>query len=194
MNKDLVFANISKHIELTQEEREHVVKLFEECSLKKNEFILRQGDPCNYINFVNEGTLRAFFANSNGKESTLMFAVKDWWITDMYCFLNELPAMVSIQAVEKSNILKLSKKNLDVLFHIMPSFNTFFRILMQNAYCREQLRMIQNLSLPAQERYENFISKYPQIAKKIPLKHIASYLGVTPEFLSTVRANRKFIQ
>lgn len=191
LNTDLVLANITKHIELTQEERGQVIRLFDESSLKKNEFILCQNDPCNYINFVNEGTLRAFFANSNGKESTVMFAVKDWWITDMYCFLHELPAMVSIQAVEKGNILKLSKKNLDNLFHIIPSFNKFFRILMQNAYCREQLRMIQNLSLPAQERYENFISKYPQIASKIPLKHIASYLGVTPEFLSTIRANRK---
>lgn len=193
MNTDLVIASITKHIELRQEEREYVVKQFDEHSLKKNEFILRQDDPCNYINFVNEGTLRAFFANANGKESTLMFAVKDWWITDMYCFLNELPAMVNIQAVEKSSILKLSKKNLDALFHTIPSFNKFFRILMQNAYCREQLRMIQNLSLPAQERYENFIGKYPQIASKIPIKHIASYLGVTPEFLSAIRANKKLI-
>jgi len=190
LNSDLIFSNISKHIELTIEEREHVIELLEECSLKKNEFILRQGEPCNNINFINAGTLRAFFSNSQGKESTIMFAVKDWWITDMHCFLNEIPAMVSIQAVEKSSILKLSKKNQDALFHTIPSFNKFFRILMQNAYCREQLRMIQNLSLPAQERYKNFINKYPEIVRKVPLKHIASYLGVTPEFLSTIRAGK----
>ena len=119
-----------------------------------------------------------------------MFAVEGWWITDMYCFLNRQPAMVNIQAVEQCNILQISKKNLYMLFDSITSFDKFFRILMQNAYCREQLRMIQNLSLPAQERCKNFISKYPQIANKVPLKHIASYLGVTPEFLSTIRANK----
>ena len=190
MNSNLLFANISKHIEITYEDRELIIGSFEEYSLSKNDFILRQGHPCKYINFINEGTLRAFFSSPNGKESTLMFAVEGWWITDMYCFLNRQPAMVNIQAVEQCNILQISKKNLYMLFDSITSFDKFFRILMQNAYCREQLRMIQNLSLPAQERYKNFISKYPQIANKVPLKHIASYLGVTPEFLSTIRANK----
>ena len=143
---------------------------------------------CNHIYFVNQGVLRAFFLNPHGKESTIMFAIKGWWITDMYCFLNELPAMVNIQAVEKSSVLKLSKKNLDELYQNIPSFNEFFRVLMQNAYCREQLRMIQNLSLPSSERYKNFLHQYPQIANSVPLKQIAFYLGITPEFLSTIRA------
>ena len=190
MNTHLILSNISKHIELTLEEEEHFTKLLEEKSVKKNTSILHAGAPCHYINFVNEGTLRAFFSGPNGKESTIMFAIKDWWITDMYCFLNELPAMVNIHVIENSNILRLSKKNLDALYNEIPSFNKFFRILMQNAYCREQLRMIQNLSLPALNRYENFLHKYPQIASQVPLKQIASYLGITPEFLSSLRANK----
>lgn len=193
MNTNLILSNIAKHIELTCEEQEHFVGLLGELSLKKNDYILKQGDQCNHINFVCSGTLRAYFLNPNGKESTIMFAAKDWWITDMFCFLNESPAMVNIQAVEKSSILRLSKKNLDALYNNIFSFNKFFRILMQNAYCREQLRMIQNLSFSASDRYENFIEKHPQIASNIPLKHIASYLGVTPEFLSTIRANKNQI-
>ena len=119
-----------------------------------------------------------------------MFAVEGWWITDMHCFLNELSAMVSIQAVEESSVLRLSKHQLDQLYKDIPVFNKFFRILMQNAYCREQLRTIQNLSLPAAERYENFMAKYPRIVQKVPLKQIASYLGITPEFLSAIRAGK----
>ena len=119
-----------------------------------------------------------------------MFATDGWWITDMYCFLNELPAHVSIQAVERSELLSLTRMALESLYEEIPAFNKFFRILMQNAYCREQLRMIQNLSLPAADRYENFLKKYPQIATKVPLKQIATYLGITPEFLSTIRAKR----
>lgn len=190
MKIDLILSNIARHIILADEEKEHFTSLLEAQTLERNEFILQQEDACSYINFVNNGTLRAFFLSPNGKESTLMFAVKDWWITDMYCFLNDLPAMVNIQAVERSDILKLARKDMVGLYDKIPSFNKFFRILMQNAYCREQLRMIENLSLPALDRYENFIQKYPQIAKQVPLKHIASYLGVTPEFLSAIRSNR----
>ena len=186
-----IFSNISNHISLSDEEKEHFFNLLKEQYLRKKEFLLQQDEACNYISFVNSGALRAYYLNQNGKDSTIMFAVEDWWITDMYCFINELPAMVNIQAVENSHILKLSKKDLDILFNDIPSFNKFFRILMQNAYCREQLRMIQTLSLPASDRYENFVAKYPQIVKQVPLKQIASYLGITPEFLSAIRNKNK---
>ena len=96
--------------------------------------------------------------------------------------------MVNLQAIEASSYLKLSKKDLDSLYDDIPAFNKFFRILMQNAYCREQLRTFQNLSDPALHRYENFLAKYPQIANKITLKQLASYLGITPEFLSAIRS------
>ncbi len=182
MNTELIFANVSKHIHLSDQERRYFHDLLETRDFKKNEFILRTSKACKYIYFVNSGTLRAFYVNPDGKESTIMFAIQDWWITDMHCFLNELPAMVNIQAKEQSNVLSLSKKDMDDLLENIPSFNKFFRILMQNAYCREQLRMIQNLSLPSKTRYNNFLSQYPQIASKVPIKHIASYLGVTPEY------------
>ncbi len=190
MTTDLIFANIGKHIILSDEAKEYFQCLLREELRTKNEFLLRQGEPCKDIYFVNSGILRAYFLNPMGKESTIMFAVKDWWITDMYCFLNELPAMVNIQVVENCCILKLSKEHLDQLYIDKPEFNKFFRILMQNAYCREQLRTIQNLSLPAKDRYHRFIQKYPQVARSVAVKHIASYLGITPEFLSSIRSQK----
>lgn len=190
MNTDLIFSNIAKYISLNDEEREHFQSFLKEEHLAKNDLILSQGKLCSYIHFVNDGTLRAFYLSPGGKDSTLMFAIKDWWITDMYCFLNELPAMVNIQVVEHCSILKLSKKDLDALYVDIPKFNKLFRILMQNSYCREQLRTIQNLSLPAKDRYDQFIEKYPQIANKVTLKQIASYLGITPEFLSAIRSKK----
>ena len=119
-----------------------------------------------------------------------MFAIADWWITDMYCFTNQLPAMLNIQAVEHSEIFQLPKNNLDTLYDKVPQFEKFFRIIMQNAYIREQLRVIQSLSLSAEERYDNFMNKYPQIACQVTQKQIASYLGITPEFLSNIRAGK----
>lgn len=190
MNTDLIFANINKHISLGKEESMYFQSLLEEGNFVKNDFILSQNEPCKHIYFVNSGILRAYYLNPQGKESTIMFGLPDWWITDMYCFLNELPAMVSIQVVENCSILKLSKEHLYKLYNQIPQLNEFFRILMQNSYCREQLRIIQNLSLTAKNRYEQFIQKYPQIAEKVTLKQIASYLGITPEFLSTIRGKK----
>ncbi|WP_114748571.1 Crp/Fnr family transcriptional regulator [Pleomorphovibrio marinus] len=187
MKTALLFSNIKKHITLSEEEKAHFQSLLREDYLVKKKLLLSQGEPCNYIYFVNSGILRAFYLSPEGKESTIMFAAQDWWITDMYCFLNELPAMVTIQVVENCSMLKLSKKGLDSLYEDIPQFNKLFRILMQNSYCREQLRTIQNLSLPAKERYHRFLEKYPHIASKVTLKQIASYLGITPEFLSAIR-------
>ncbi|WP_373524584.1 Crp/Fnr family transcriptional regulator [Aquiflexum sp.] len=190
MKSDLILSNICQYISLSPVEKEYFLNLLEEENLSKKEFLLSQGESCNHIYFVNSGILRAFHINQDGKDATVMFAVKDWWITDMYCFLNVLPSMVNIQVVAPCSVLKLSKNNLDKLYDEIPMFNKFFRILMQNAYCREQLRTIQNLSLPALERYEQFIKKYPHIANAVALKQIASYLGITPEFLSAIRAKK----
>lgn len=190
MNTHLFFSNINKHISLSDGQRDFISQFIAEEILEKNESLIQQGNPCQHICFVNSGALRAFHLTPNGKEHTIMFAVSDWWITDMYCFLNEQPAMVSIKAVEPTSIYKLTKSNFDAIFVEIPDFNKFFRILMQNAYCREQRRMIQQLSLPAADRYENFVKQYPQIANKVTLKQIASYLGITPEFLSALRATK----
>jgi CRP/FNR family transcriptional regulator, anaerobic regulatory protein len=190
MTQDLVLHNISKHISLDNEETAYFMSLLKPKQLLKKSFILKEGQRCKYISFVNSGTLRAYYLDKEGKEATIMFAVADWWITDMYCYINRLPAMLNIEAVENSSIFQLQKDHFDTLLLKVPKFERFFRILMQNAYIREQLRVIQNLSLSAEQRYDNFLSKYPLVAKKVTQKQIASYLGITPEFLSTIRGNK----
>jgi len=187
---DLILQNVSRHISLDREETDFFISLLKEQELAKKDFVLKEGQPCKHISFVNSGTLRAYYADKEGRESTIMFAIPGWWITDMYCFVSQLPAMLYIEALEKSHILQLQKEGLEKLYLQVPKFERFFRILMQNAYTREQLRVIQNLSLPAEERYNNFLVKYPQIVKQITQKQIASYLGITPEFLSAIRANK----
>lgn len=187
---DLILANISKHITLTSTEQSFFLSLLSEKTVNAKTYILKENQPCQTFSFVNKGTLRAYYLNKDGKESTIMFALKDWWVTDMHCFINHQPAMMNIIAVEKSQILQISKSNFDLLLEQVPKFERFFRILFQNAYIREQLRTIQNLSLSATERYEQFLKKYPQTVQQVPQKQIASYLGMTPEFLSMIRNRR----
>ncbi len=189
MQHTLIQANISKHISLDEMEMACFTSLLEFRHLKRKEILLHEGEPCTTINFVTTGALRAFYRGIDGKESTMMFAIQDWWITDMHGFANKKPAMVCIEAISESTIAQLSKENLDTLFEKVPKFEKFFRIIMQNSYIREQLRIIQNLSLSAEERYDHFLQKYPVIARHVTQKQIASYLGITPEFLSRVRKN-----
>ena len=190
MTHDLILKNISKHISLEQDEIAYFLSFLKLKKVSKKEYILQEGQLCSYINFVHSGTLRAFYMDNAGKESTIMFAIADWWVTDMFCFINHQPAMLYIEAVEESSIFQIKKDDLEKLYINVPKFERFFRIIMQNAYIREQLRVIENLSLPAEERYRNFLTKYPQVAKQVFQKQIASYLGVTPEFLSIIRSKK----
>lgn len=191
MNTELILANIAKHISLDKNEIDFFLSLLKPEEVSKKSVLLKEGQLCRDINFVHHGTLRAFYMVKEAKESTIMFAVADWWITDMYCFINQKPAMLTITAVEDSQLFRLRKEDLDRLYLQVPKFERFFRIIMQNAYIREQLRIIENLSLSAEERYTNFLSRYPKVAQQVTQKQIASYLGITPEFLSTLRANKR---
>jgi len=190
MTDSLILKNITQHVSLSNEEAVYFISLLKERKIQKKELVLKQQELCKEISFVQSGALRAFYMDEAGKESTIMFAMPDWWITDMYCFINEKPAMLNIEALEDSIVLQLKKEDLDTLYLKVPKFERFFRIMMQNAYTREQLRIIENLSRSAEERYYTFLQKYPLAAERITQKQIASYLGITPEFLSTIKANK----
>jgi CRP-like cAMP-binding protein len=184
---DLILKNVAKHISLTQEEATYFTSMLSYKKAPKKTTLLAEGHVCNQLSFVHSGALRSYCLDKEGKEATIMFAVADWWLTDMYCFLNEKPAMMFIETIADSCLLNISKVNFDNLLNVVPKFERFFRILMQNAYTREQLRIIENLTLTAEERYFRFMNKYPQIVPHITQKQIASYLGITPEFLSAIR-------
>ena len=185
-----ILGNIAKHISLEPDESDFFTTLLHYREVPKKELLLKEGQFCRTINYVGSGALRAFHLSPDGKDSTIMFAIADWWITDMYCFVTEQPAMQNIVAIDDSQIWQLKKEDLERLYTQVPKFERFFRIIMQNSYIREQLRVLQNLSLSAEERYNIFLNKYPQLMPYVSQKQIASYLGVTPEFLSTVRRNR----
>jgi len=186
----LILANIAKHVSLTEDEKKYFTSLLKKISVNKKDILLKEGQICSKFYFVNSGAIRAYYSDKQDKETTIMFGVADWWITDMYSFLNQVPAIMYLDALEPSEVLELSKESMDNLYIEVPKFERFFRIIIQHAYIREQVRVIQNLSMSAEERYEIFLKKYPHVAQRVTLKQIASYLGITPEFLSTIRARR----
>ena len=186
---DLILKNISRFITLTPEEAQYFTSLFKIKKLKKKEYLLNEGDIGRYQYFVNKGCLRTYTIDEKGQEHVIQFAIEDWWTGDMYSFLTQTAARYTIDAIEDSEVICLEKNALEELYVKIPKFERFFRHLLQNAFIALQERIIASLSQPADERYCTFIIKYPDMEKRLPLKQIASYLGITPESLSRIRSN-----
>ena len=187
MDYDSILKNVQKHIVLNHEEEDYFLSLLRYKEVARKDFLLRAGEIAKHISFIQAGAFKAYHLDVKSNENIIMLAIDDWWITDMYSFSLGEPAVQFISAIEDSAVFQIQKADFENLLVKIPSFERFFRILMQNAYIREQLRIIQNLSMPAEERYINFINKYPRVSKRVLQKQIASYIGVSPEFLSAMR-------
>jgi CRP-like cAMP-binding protein len=183
----LLRQNIAKHISLSDKETEQFCNLFKPHSIKKKDFMLREGDTCEFEAFVTKGLFRVFHIDQNGFEQVLYFAMEDWWITDIDSFTNEKPSQLFIEALEDSEILMISKKDKAFAYENMPAIEKLYRIMTQKTHVALQRRMIDNLSKTADQRYIDFTNKYPALAQRLSNIQIAAYLGVSHEFLSKIR-------
>ncbi|NGY36209.1 Crp/Fnr family transcriptional regulator [Flavobacterium sp. XN-5] len=184
----LLLKNISKHIILSPEEQHLFLSKTEIHHFKSKTIILSPGQVCKYSYFVNSGVLRSFNITDNIVEHVLNFACEGWWIGDMYSLFSQKPAILFIEVLEDAEIVMLSKENQEFLYAEIPKLERFFRILTENSLVANQERLMDNLSLSAEERFEKFRIKYPTLLQKISQKQIASYIGVTPEFFSKMKS------
>lgn len=175
------------HLPLKEEEKSAVEEYFKERRIKRRQFILQEGDICKHNTFVVEGCFRMYMIDEKSKEHNLQFAVENWWIGDIGSFHSEKPSRLYIEAIENSIILQIKKEDQIKLFVNYPKFNLIFRVLAENAMVSLQNRILQNISSTAEERYLDFVERYPNFFNRISNVQIASYLGVTPEFLSAIR-------
>lgn len=183
-----IIDNLSKHITLTPQEQELFLSKTETRKYKAKTILLNAGEVCKNSYFVNSGVLRSFNINDNIVEHVMSFACSGWWISDMYSLLSQKPGNLFIEVIEDAEVVLLSKENQEELYHDIPKLEHFFRILTENALVANQQRVMDNLSLSAEDRFEKFSQKYPSLMQKVPQKQIASFIGVTPEFFSKMKA------
>ena len=188
MDYRLILQNISKHINLTKDEAEYFTSLLTEKIFKKKQFYVRENEICFHSVFVIKGCLRGYTIDENGFDHILQFAPPDWWIADMYSLISQKPGHLNIDAIEDTTVLLLAKTDQEKLFINVPKFERFFRIITENSLVASRQRLLDNMSLTAQQRYAEFCHHYPTLIEHLPQKLIASYIGVTPEFLSKVKA------
>lgn len=183
-----ILENISKIVALTPNEELRFLSKLETKQYKAKSIILHAGEVCNHSYFVNSGLLRSFNINDHIVEHVLSFACEGWWIGDMYSLLSQKPGNLFIEVLEDAEVVLLSKENQEMLYQEIPKLERFFRILTENSLVANQERLMDNLSLSAEERFEKFCKKYPTLIQKVSQKNIASYIGVTPEFFSKMKS------
>lgn len=184
---NLLLESIAKHVTLTPLEQEIVLNSFESQRYSAKEKLLIEGEVCHNSSFIVSGILRNYFVDDQIVEHTVSFATNGWWIADMYSFLSEKPGNTYIEVVEDAMVLTLTRKKQLELFDQVPKIERYFRILIERSLIANQQRLMDNLSLTAEERYERFCERFPDIVHCLPQKQIASYLGITPEFFSKLK-------
>jgi CRP-like cAMP-binding protein len=184
---DSFIKRIKEYVHLTEQEIRFTKTVLEPSSIRQNDLIVGNGEPCKFMIYVCSGCLMSYYTDAQGNVHVIQFATTGWWTGDLHSFTNYTPSIYSTRALADSEVLLLTKTNMDELFSQVPKFERYFRIIFQNSLVTHQFRIIQNFSFTAEERYLYFQNKYPSLEQFVPLKYIASYLGITPEFLSKVR-------
>jgi len=184
---DSLKHNIAKYVTLSEDELTEFCSLFVPKLIKKKQFLLQVGEICQFEGFVTKGLFRVYHIDTHGFAQILYFAIENWWITDLDSFTNELPSQLYIEALEDSEVLLISKKDKEFAYQNLPQVEKLFRVMTQKTHVALQRRMIDNLSKTADQRYIDFIEKYPSLFQRLTNIQIAAYLGISHEFLSKIR-------
>lgn len=184
---DPLLSYFNELIPLTRDEVEMVTAKFQPRLYRKKQFVLQEGDICTQFNFVVRGCLRMYKIDDQGTVHILQFASENNWINDLGSFHQLKSSALNIDALEDTVVLQISHSDLISLYMAAPKFDRIFRVLIENGFIRLQDRLLQNISSTAEERYQSFLGVYPHLSNRLSQVQIASFIGITPEFLSKLR-------
>lgn len=187
---DAIVTHIRKHIALNDEEATILISLLTIREVKKKEHLLKAGEICNDNYFIVNGCFRLYIINPKGVEQVIQFGIENWWITEYVSLKSGRPSGFYIQAVENSTIIILNKKVQEELFSRIPQLERYFRVVLEKAYSAQLMRINYIFNLSGEEQYRLFNSNFPEFVQRVPQYMLASYLGITPEFLSKLRAKK----
>jgi CRP-like cAMP-binding protein len=182
-----ILNNIKRYVSLNADDEKQFIAIVRKSRVKKRQFIVQPRFVCTHQTYVVKGALRVYFVNKNGNEHTLQFAIDDWFASDHYSYIHQTPASIFIEALEDSYIQQIEYNDVERLCLENQKFERFFRKVAQKSFAFAQRRILSNLDKTAEERYLEFMEMYPDIIQKVPQYAVASYLGMTPEFLSKIR-------
>lgn len=174
-------------IPLNKDEKLLVTELFKTRLYRKRQYVLQEGDVCNHFNFIVRGCLRMYKVDDKGNIHIIQFASENWWLSNIGSFHDRKPSELNIDALEDTMVLQISHENLLSLYTNAPKFDRIFRVLIENSFVSLQQRLLQNISSTAEDRYFTFLQTYADLSTRLPQTQIASFLGISAEFLSRLR-------
>ncbi len=182
--------HIKKFVELKKEEEEILNRYSTPCSFEKKENLLSSGQVCRSMYFVEKGCLRMYFINSKATEQIIQFAIDGWWLTDFFSFFDHTASEYYIEAIEPSKVIAIDHHVFDSLLRDIPQLERYFRIIFQKNLAATQLKAKYLYEMSKEEFYHHFITSFPEFAQRVPQYMIASYLGLTPEYVSKLRKKK----
>lgn len=186
-HQDRLKSSIDSIIALEEAEWEKFHGFFQCAKIKKNDYLLKEGQICDFVGFINSGALVYFKMLENGTEVTTDFAFENDWVTNNQSRLSNSPSLINIKAIEATELMVVKTRDLSDMYIQLPKIERLGRILIEQAFVRIANQSIDFQILSAKERYEQLLHKSPEIIQRAPLYHIANYLGIAPKSLSRIR-------
>lgn len=187
--KEQIKNYFNRYVEFSDDEIDQIYPQLILKTFQKKDYILQEGQVCKHKYFISSGLVRSFYVDNKGNEKITQFALENWWITSTESFINETPSLLSIQALEKTQTLVFNKMSLESLYISIPKLERLFRIITENMLIAIQRRNDIYLQMKSKDRYDDLVSHFPDFIQRVPQYMIASYLEITPEYLSELRKN-----
>ena len=188
MKEQPLLDYIKNYISLTKEEEAILLSKITYRKCLKGQYLVQQGDVCKNEYFILSGCTKTFYMDNEGQEHIILFAIENWWTSDMGSFIAQKPADYNVQCIENTELIQISYEANEELYIQIPKLERFFRKIVERALVASQKRIVRNFSMSAKERYLIFRKNYPKIEQRIPQYMVASYLGITKEFLSKIKS------
>lgn len=182
-----LIEHFEKYLPLKKEEKRLIEERVSLLPVKRRQIVLQAGAVCKHYSYVVKGCFKMYSIDDNGTKHNIQFAAEGDWIADIGSFHSNKPSQLFIEAIEPSCLIQIEQQDLYFLYLNVTKLNIIFKVIIENKYVELQNRVLQNISSTAQQRYLNFLQQYPHLASRLPNAQIASYLGITPEFLSKIR-------
>ncbi|HVG16207.1 MAG TPA: Crp/Fnr family transcriptional regulator [Chitinophagaceae bacterium] len=180
--------NINVFVTLSPEEETIVGSFFRSKMFRKRQYILQEGQKARYKTFIVKGITRTYEVDETGQEHIFQFGLENWWVGDLYSFLTDTDSNYNIDCLEDTEVLQITRPDLEIAFERVPKMERYFRINVENTFVATTKRVSSTLAKSAMERYDEFLKRFPQIEQRVPNHQIASYLGITPQSLSRIRS------
>lgn len=182
-----IISELGRYVELSPQQARAFLSRLEPISFAKRDVLIRQGTVASHFYWIREGCTMAFYTSEDGQEHVMQFAVTHWWTTDLKAFFKRVNAELTVQALSQGEALALSHDSYESLLKEEPVYERYFRQIFANALIVHQRRIMRTIGADAEAHYKAYLHDYPGIDQWVPQKYIASYLGITPEFLSKLR-------